>query len=291
MKIKIKIKLFLMLSYVFGIVLGISNIFFYKNSVNPESLLVTASPAVTAFTVLCTAALVIMFLLPFFTVKKVVPAGEYDNRSFMIFCSSLLGFLFAGYTVSSLFSIIGNSAGAAVLNISAGSAFEGMLRVIYYAGVLLALPSAIYFIVLALQPKIRAGAKLCLLSVFPVLWCAVRLIYVFMQTSARVNAAGRRISIVALCLCVIFFLCEAKLAAPREYNKKSRKESAGTLKIYIASGCCAIVALWISQIAITLLQAFWILPRFDSYILNSIFITMTLYITSRISAADFEAVE
>lgn len=288
---KMKTKLYLMLSYVFGIVLSSFNVFFYKTSVNPENLLVTVTPAVTAFVVCCAVALILMFLLPLITFKKVIPAKENDNRSFMIFSSSLLGFLFAGYTASSLFSVIKNCASGTVLNISSGSAFDGMLRIIYYAGVLLAIPGAVYFIVLALQPKIRACTKLCLLSVAPLLWCAVRLIYVFMQTSARVNIAGRRISIVALCLCVIFFLCEAKLALPREDSEKSRKEAAGSLKLYIASGCSAIVALWISQISTTLLQAFWILPLFDSYILNSIFITMTLYITSRISSMDFQVQE
>ncbi len=288
---KIKIKLFLMLTYIFGILLAGFNILLYKNYVNPESLLVTASPIVTSFTVCCAVAVVFIFVLPCFTVKKVMLAKETDNNSFMIFCSSLLGFLFAGYTVSSLFSLIKNSATCAALNISAGASFDGMLRIIYYLGVFLAIPSAVYFIVLALQPKIRADAKLCLLSVAPVLWCAVRLIYVFMQTSARVNIAGRKISIVALCLCVIFFLCESKLCAPKEDSVKNRREAAGVLKLYIASGCGAIVSLWISQIATTLLQAFWILPLYESYILNSIFITITLYITSRISSADFEALE
>ncbi len=288
---KLKVKLFLMLAYIVGIVLAAFNTLYYINYVNPDNLLVNPSPITGVFAACCAVVVILITVIPYLLVKKTTIKAESKNSAFIIFCASLLGFLFAGYVFSAFFNPASSAFYGEVLTVTEPTSFDNMLKIIYYAGVVLAIPCAVYFIVLALQPMIRRSAKLCLLSIAPVLWCAVRLIYLFMQTSARVNVAGRKLGIVTLCLCIIFFLSEAKLHAPKATSAKSLKESASATRMYIASGCGAIVTLWISQIAVTLLQAFWIIEPVESYIINAIYITVILYITSRISAADFETVE
>ena len=280
---KMKIKLGLALSVLSGIALSVFMIICNLKYVDPYTLLVTPSGMVTAFMVLCTAAVVLAFALPYFTLGKIDVSDEAPNSSFLIFSSSLLGFLFAGYVLHAIVSPLREMLGSVSLPSADIESFGKLLRVLYIAGVVLAVPSAVYFILVAVKKTVAKNSLMSILATSPVLFCAVKLVAAFMSTSAKVNSAGRRITIVTFCLCIFFFLYEAILLAPKNDSDGEDKDSVRVSRRYIASGYAAIVALLTSKASLTVLQAFWLIEVSDTYILNGIYITMILYIMARIN--------
>ncbi len=278
---KTKVNLFLALSFALGIVLSSLMIICHYNYVDPSTLLASHGLPVKIFQTLAFFLVALIVIIPFFTSKKVMLPKKRENSTFIIFCSSLLGFLFAGYVVSFVFIPLRERFNGADFPVANVSSFGDLTRIIYIAGVVLALPCAVYFIVLALQKSITRSPKLSVLAVAPILWFSLRLIYYFMQTSAKVNIFGRRLTIVAFCLCVVFFMCEARLYIMR-FDSAVNKEALKYTRLYLCSGYGAIVTLFATQVSSTYLQAFWLLSPGETYISNAIFITLILYITSRI---------
>ncbi len=270
-----------MLSFALGIFLSVFMIICHYNYVDPSTLLAASGLPVKIFGIASFLSVVLIVIIPFFTTKQSDLPLKNENSTFVIFCSSLLGFLYAGYIVSFAFNPLRKYFVGVNLPTADVSSFGNLTRIIYIAGVVLALPCAIYFIVLALQKSIGNSPKLSVLAVAPVLWFSLRLVYYFMQTSAKVNVFGRRLTIVAFCLCVVFFMCEARLYIIKSEALAS-KETLKYTRLYLASGCGAIVTLFATQLSLTYLQAFWLLSAGDTYISNAIFITLILYITSRI---------
>ncbi len=277
---KTKLKLCTLASYVIGIMLAIFLTVIYLNFVDPASLLVKESAAVTVFNCVTTILVAALLLVPFFLFKKITYPEKTENTGFVIFSSSVLGFLFAGYFVFDLIMYIKTKLGESNFLSSSLSSQDRIVQILYIAGIILALPTAAYFIAIALKKKLDKAPALCFLSLFPVIWLAIRLIYIFMLNSASVNAAGRKLDIITLCFCVFFFLAQAKLSAPLSEEITDRKN----LKIFLATGYCAITTLIISQLPKLLLQVFWLLKVSDTYIINAIYISLFLYITSRIEA-------
>lgn len=287
---KTKIKLGIALSAFAGIALSAFMVICHLNYVDPYTLLVIPSGTVTAFRIVCTAAVVLALALPYFTLGKIDVSDEAPNNSFLIFSSSLLGFLFAGYFLHAIVSPLREMLGGVSLPSADVESFGRLLRVLYIAGVILAVPSAVYFVLVAVKKTVARNSLMSILATSPVLFCAVKLVAAFMSTSARVNSAGRRITIVTFCLCIFFFLYEAILLAPKTDSDGEEKDSVRVSRRYIASGYAAIVALFTSKVSLTVLQAFWLIEVSDTYILNGIYITMILYIMARINSVSVRRV-
>lgn len=256
----------------------------YSGIGSREILLVNSSPFVTCFTVCCTVALLFVILVPALTFPKCEISVISPSNAFVIFTSSLLGFMFAGYVVNMIIQPLRNLWSTVKMPAADISGNGSVMKIIYYAGVVFAIPCACYFIMIALKSKLCPGIATGFLSLCPPIWLSLRLVYYFMSTSAQVNVAGRKLFVLALVLSVFFFLKEAKLTIPNSSEKSSKKEIIKFSKSYFATGFGAIIALSVSQITTTFLQAFWIKSPEDSFILNGIFITMALYIASRIGA-------
>lgn len=241
------------------------------------------SGMVTAFTWSCILSLLMVILLSAFTIKECDLVAVSKNNVCVVFSTSLLGFLFAGYVVNFLITPFRGYWSTVEMPGADLSAAAPLLRIIYYAGIVVAIPCAIYFLMMAIQNEFKPSSKFAFLSVCPVIWLALRLVFYFMSTSAHVNLAGRSLYIVSVCIAIVFFLQDAKRWLSREDktdNKEIRKHSA----LYFASGFATIVSFLAYHPAITYLQAFWMLNPEDSYLLNGIFIAMILYVAFRIGA-------
>lgn len=288
---KIKINLSLALCAVSGIAMSAFTIMCYMKYVNPDSLLVTPSPTVTVHEILCAVLVVLALCIPYVFMRKVDVTGQAPNTSFVIFSSSLLGFMFCGYIFHNVYNIILNGGASAVISINGEASFNGLLAILHVTGIILSIPCAVYFIMIALKKNLGESASLCILATAPVLFCAVKLIYAFMETSAKVNSAGRKINIVALCLCVFFFLYEANIFSPKKRDDISPKTLRKYSQRYLASGFAAIISLFIARVSTLLLRAFWLLESGESYVMDAIWVTMILYIMARLTALPNESKE
>lgn len=277
---KRKLRMFELASYIIGIILTAFNISIYTNFVEPDSLLVADSWIVIAFKLVTFILIATLFISSFFVFKKAEYPEKIENTGFVIFSSSILGFLFAGYLIFAVVMYIRTKLGYSNALSSSLLSQVKIVQILYIAGIILALPSAAYFIAIAVKKRLDRTPALCFLSLFPVIWFAIRLIYVFIRDSASVNAAGRKLDIITICLCVFFFLAQAKLTAPVAEKNTDRK----ALKIFLATGFCAIVTLMITQLSKLFLLSFNVINATDTYIVIAINIALFLYITSRIEA-------
>ena len=211
--------------------------------------------------------------------------SESKNSIFTVFASSLLGFLFAGYFVNFLLVPIRHLWTSVKFPSPDIASMTPALKLIYYAGIVVAIPCAVYFLVIATQANFKPDSKMCVLSVFPVIWLSLRLIFYFMSTSSHVNVSGRKMYILSLALAVVFFLQDAKRWIPDK--KLSAKESSLRLSIYAATGFASVLTFMTYHLSNTFLQAFWIIDAEDTYILNGIFIAMILFIAFRLASLKY----
>ena len=241
--------------------------------------------SVKLLSVASTVSVLLALLLPAFTVKSCDLTSESKNSIFTVFASSLLGFLFAGYFVNFLLVPIRHLWTSVKFPSPDIASMTPVLKLIYYAGIVVAIPCAVYFLVIATQAKFKPDSKMCVLSVFPVIWLSLRLIFYFMSTSSHVNVSGRKMYILSLALAVVFFLQDAKRWIPDK--KLSAKESSLRLAIYAATGFASVLTFMTYHLSNTFLQAFWIIDAEDSYILNGIFIAMILFIAFRLASLKY----
>ena len=288
---------YLALAGIIGIILAVFMVYCHYNYVSGEQVgdgmmkilpMYENSATVTFFKWCCVLSVAFIMIVPTITLPPVKLPYSSKNSFPTIFASSLLGFLFAGYVVNFIISPFRNLWSTVNFPQVDLSSADLMLKIIYYAGLVMAVPCAVYFLVLAIRSTFAQDSRLAILSVCPVIFLALRLVYYFMLTSAQVNLAGRKLNIVALCLAVLFFLQDAKCWIPASTNKESAKENSKRSKMYYATGFGAIVTLAISQLAGTYLQVFWFINQDDSYLLNAIYITMILFISSRIASVDVD---
>lgn len=242
------------------------------------------STAVTVFTFCCVVAVVIALLLPSLTIPVQDLKRPQRNSICTVFASSLLGFLFAGYVVNYIITPLRPIWTNVTFPGPDFSSMTTMLKVFYYGGIAVAIPCAIYFLSIATQSEFKPGTKMCILSVCPVIWLSLRLVFYFMSTSAHVNISGRKLYIVSMILAVLFFIQDAKRWIPVVESQEDPRDTLKHSKMFFATGFASIVTFTAYHLSTTYLQAFWILRPEDSYILNGIFISMILFIAFRLSS-------
>ena len=238
------------------------------------------SAAVTVLTVCTVLAILISLIVPAFTIPTQDLKAENNNSICTVFASSLLGFIFAGYVVNYLITPLRPLWTSVTLPGPDYSSMSHMLKIIYYAGIAAAIPCAIYFLLIATQNRFIPGTNMCILSVSPVIFLSLRLIFYFMSTSAHVNTSGRKLYIISMVLAIIFFIQDSKRWIPDSDGKNEAKHS----KLFFASGFASIVTFAAYHLSTTYLQIYWILRPEDSYLLNGIFISMILFIMFRIAS-------
>lgn len=256
---KLKVRLYLLISVILGVILSVFYAVVQNIFVDSSTLLVTSSPAVTALRILIALALIFVLAASFITFKKVSPMKQEVSSLFSVIASWLLAALFAAYFIGYLVTSIRKF----LLFSPEITAVSQLSKILYFSSVIAAVFCVVYFIFLAARKSTQASAGLSLLSVFPVLYFSLRLIFYFIQTSASVNISGRKLMIVCLCLCTAFFLCEARLHTSHTIMKDGKKERAGLVGFYLSTGLGAIVTLLL-------------------FVPNPLFIGTALYIVSRI---------
>ncbi len=265
---------------------GSMNILTYSE-VSSETKILTYfdnSASVIVFTWSCIVSVLLAMLLPALTIKKCDLRCETKNSIFTVFASSLLGFLFAGYVVNFILIPLRHFWTNVEFPGPDFATMTPMLKIIFFCGIITSIPCAIYFLLIATQNEFRQNNRMCILSVFPVIWLALRLVFYFMSTSAHVNLAGRKLFIVSMVLSVIFFLQDAKRWLPKEESVVTTKEKLKNTKLYLATGFASVVTFSAYHLSMTFLQAFWIIKAEDTYLLNGIFIAMILFITFRLAS-------
>ncbi len=238
----------------------------------------------TVFSWCCVLAALMAVVLPIFTIPKCDLGAETGNSIFTVFASSLIGFLFAGYVVNYIITPLRPLWTKVQLPGPDFSAMTPMLKLIYYIGIAMAIPCAVYFLLIATKDKLKPDNKMCVLSVFPVIWLALRLVFYFMSTSAHVNLSGRKLFIVSMVLAIVFFIQDAKRWVSKDSSETSIQNDSKNSKIFFASGFASIVTFSAYHLSTTYLQAFWVATPEDSYLLNGIFISMILFIAFRIAS-------
>lgn len=290
---KKRINLFLVLSGIIGLVLSSFMIHCFLNYVtltgpytesNTVVPLVKSSAMVTVFKWCCVSAVMLSVLIPIFAIPRVDLSGKTNNSVFQIFSSSLLGFLFGGYVVNFMITPLrGYWTSVKLPGVDLSSA-DKLIKIVFYLGVIAAIPCCVYFLMLAIQGEFKSCRKFSILSVFPVIWLSFRLVYYFMSTSSQVNAAGRKLYILSLFFALIFFLQDAKRWLDNGNSGMSKAEAYKHSRIYYISGFASIITLLTCHLSFTYLQAFWMLTPQDSYFLNAIYIVMALFIAFRIAS-------
>jgi len=288
-----KLHLHLVFTGIIGIILAAFMVYCFQNHVTivgpytTETLLIPLSePSVVSnvFSVLCITATLACMIIPVIFMRKHEISEYSENSIFLVFSTSLLGFLFAGYALNFAITPLKNMWFGPESATSVVDGADTLVKIIYYAGVVFAVPCAVYFLLLAMQERFKPSAKLCLLSVTPVIWLALRLVYYFMTTSAFVNISGRNLCIISMCLTLFFFLQDSKRWFAKDSANTPSKNSMKYNVLYYASGFGAILTSTVYFLAITYLEAFWILSPQDSYLINAIFISMVLFIAFRIAS-------
>ncbi len=241
-----------------------------------------SNPTVTFFCVGCVIASLLAIFIPSFTVKTDV-RGETPNSIFTVFASSLLGFLFAGYVVNFVLIPLRHFWTNVKLPGPDFTVMTPMLKVLFIGGILSAIPCAVYFLFIATQHRFTQDRNMCILSIFPVIWLSLRLVFYFMSTSAHVNLAGRKLLIISIVFAVVFFIQDSKRWIPAKIDNDEKKAMKSS-RLYLASGFATIVTFSIYHLSTTFLQAFWMLRPEDTYILNGIFISMILFVAFRLAS-------
>ena len=237
---------------------------------------------VTVFCLVCAIAVVLSMLIPALTMKCDVKA-EVPNSIFTVFASSLLGFLFAGYVVNFILIPLRPFWTTVKLPGPDFNVMAPMLKVLFIAGIIVSVPCAVYFLLIATQHRFTQNKNMCILSVFPVIWLSLRLVFYFMSTSAHVNLAGRKLFILSIVFAIIFFVQDAKRWIPAKDAENTSGSSKSSI-LYLASGFASVVSFTVYHLSTTYLQAFWMLKPEDTYILNGIFISMILFIAFRLAS-------
>ncbi len=286
-----KDKLFCALSAIGGLSLAALYTVCNIKYVNPENLYVEDCVFARVCAVLCAVFGILLFILPFvFLRKKAAGKGGIRSTSATIFSSALLGFLFGGYLVNELLSSPRPYEGFG------GMPYIGtIMTVLYYVCLVLCVPCAVYFILLALGKKNGGNVGMTLLSISPVIWFACRLVFNFIKTGANVNIFARRPGIAAISLCVIYFLCEARVSLPGAGTPETDPASASVL--YRASGFSAAALLIAFTVPTTLCRALRLFDaaKFygggDSYLTSALLIVTAIFILTRLSAFSDSAKE
>ena len=295
---KKKLNLYLTLTFAAGILLSLFMIYCFYNHVtvvNPYTTknqllpLVENAPAVTCFVICCIIAIALAVAVPVLTLPKAELCASSKNNIFQLFSTSLLGFLFGGYVFNFIITPFRKYWSVAEFPGVDLSTADSLIKIVYYAGIIVSVPCAVYFLVLAVKNEFKPDSKIAVLSVSPVIWLSLRLVYYFISTSAQVNVAGRKIYIISLCFALFFFLQDSKRWIPYGDNKPSDKESTKHSRLYLMSGFGAIISLLITHISFTYLQTFWIIEPTDSYLLNAIMISMILFICFRLAGLSQKA--
>lgn len=240
------------------------------------------NPMVTAFCIICAIAVILSMVIPSLSVRCNVRA-EAPNSIFTVFASSLLGFLFAGYFVNFILIPLRPFWTTVKLPGPDFNVMTPMLKILFIAGILVSIPCAVYFLLIATQHRFTQNKNMCMLSVFPVIWLSLRLVFYFMSTSAHVNLAGRKLFILSLVFAIVFFVQDAKRWIPLKDGEGTSGDSKSSV-LYLASGFASVVSFTVYHLSTTYLQAFWMLKPEDTYILNGIFISMILFIAFRLAS-------
>lgn len=286
-----KEKLFGILSVIGGLSLAALYTVCNIKYVNPENLYVENCGFAVCCSVLCAVLGILLFVLPFVFLRKRAPGeGGIRSTSATIFSSALLGFLFGGYLVNELIS------SARPFDGFGGMPYIGtIMAALYYICLVLCVPCALYFILLALGKKNGGNIGMTLLSISPVIWFACRLVFVFIKTGANVNVFARRPGIAAISLCVIFFLCEARVSLPGAGTPETDPAAASVL--YRASGLSAAALLIAYTVPTTLCRALRLfdIAKFycigESYLLSALLVVSAVFILTRLFAFSESASE
>ena len=271
-------KLQLIGAWLAGVILSVLTLVAFLKGMEPDTLYWTRSPLITALHAASAAALVLTVALPFFLPKEKEPLKTgVPNGAASILFSALLGFLFIGDFVKEAIAFFSKN-GAAQASYAA-DAYGRAVVVLERIGGILAIFCAAFFLVSALRKTLSKSSALCLLETATLVWFALRLITMFIDTSAHTNLAGRRLSLVAIALCVLFFISEARHFAPRE---EEAKQKTGDATRYRAFGLAAIVALLPHAVPTLFLPLFGSAMPSASVLSGAIELAAALYITSHL---------
>lgn len=262
------------------------NVLSYSDNMPATSRILTYfdnSPMVTVLHWSCFLAVIAAMVIPVFSVK-INLRGDTPNSIFTVFASSLLGFMFAGYVVNFILIPLRHLWTKVQLPGPDFSVMTPLLKIIFIGGIFIAVPCAVYFLLIATQHRFTQNRNMCILSVFPVIWLSFRLVFYFMSTSAHVNIAGRKLFILSLVFAIIFFVQDSKRWIPKAESQEESAEAKRNSILYLASGFASLVTFSVYHLSTTFLQAFWMIEAEDTYILNGIFIAMILFIAFRLAS-------
>ena len=231
-------RVFLIASLVVAFALTALRMVIILNNIEMESLnsaegvyYLEGTPWTTVFAVMCVIVCAAYLIGAMVFTRGIASRLRTDSAS-VTFSSALACFVLASGAAYSIFDM---------LIISPGS-----YKPSYWAGIILSVIAAAYFLVTSKGAKSVSPNVYVILSIAPVVYVAVRMLYDFVEQSLTVTASSGSYHLAGLAVLMLFLSSEGRFTVG--YKRK---------RLYVALGLIAAMLLLVYSLPALYLAAFW----------------------------------
>ncbi len=240
-----KILLVLFITAVAALALGIFRTYLLFNFVEPETGFYVRDNNFGFHFDIAAVVICVFMIAGAWSLKKVKAPLELKSESTMVvFASSLCGFMFVTVLGYGLYKLFNSQSVSAFLVVE----------------LFLCVPCMINFFSICAKEQRLRNATQTLLSLFPALFFAVRIIERFTDVTTQINVSQRSLTLIMLCSAMMFFVCETRffLPLPSQEMADSDKTKTHNVVKYFASGLFTVSFVIMTVLPYLVVCSFWV---------------------------------
>ena len=221
---------------------------------------------------LCVAVLILFSA--FFVFRKKSAAVDFASPTqATVFTASLCAFMMIAYIILEIYAQY-TTHFSFISYFQEFAKYEQKCRqfIFKFALVLLAVPCVFYFFRVASSSD-KNKKRIGFLSLFPILWIMILLIYTYFDLTVSYNNPNRILNQMALISSMLYFVGEAR------YQLKIEKPS-----LYLSVSFISVLLLSVSTIPTVILNSFWVLNDTFPTVCYAVQLAICFYIISRIGS-------
>ncbi len=255
-----KIVAVLLITVVASFAAAVLRLYLFYNSIEHETGFYRYGDVWSKYFAVIVAVLCVFMLAGALLLKNNKAPGELKSESTaVVFASSLCGFVFV-----------------TVLALGAYSIYTGKnTGMLFMVQILLCIPCAVNFFSICVKELRERTAVQTLLSLFPALFFAIRIIEKFTDTATQINVSQRSLTLAMLCAAMLFFVCETGFFLPNGNSP--------CLSRYFGTGIFTVAFAVITVLPYLVVCAFWIYNS-DFLIMDILDACIGLYALTRMAS-------